>query len=106
MSTQANRLVFSLVIHHGLCHLILILLVNGYLAGMFLMLLCISDTVSSYDGKAKVWGMSTKGCVATHDDNEKPVWCVKWLPKTGRTEMFVMAGANRSISFYREASGG
>jgi superkiller protein 8 len=50
--------------------------------------------------------METRGCVATHGENEKPIWCVKWLPKIGRSEMFAVAGANRSISLYREASGG
>jgi superkiller protein 8 len=60
----------------------------------------------SYDGKTKVWGMETRGCVATHGESEKPVWSVKWLPKVGRSEMFAIAGANKSISLYREASGG
>jgi hypothetical protein len=60
----------------------------------------------AYDGKAKVWGMGTRGCVATHGETEQPLWCVKWLPKAGRTEMFVVSGAGKSIGFYREASGG
>jgi superkiller protein 8 len=50
--------------------------------------------------------METRFCVATHGESDKPVWSVKWLPKTSRTEMFVVAGASQSISFYREASGG
>lgn len=60
----------------------------------------------SYNGKTKVWGMETRGCVATHGESDKPVWCVKWLPKTGRSELFAVAGASKSISLYREASGG
>lgn len=60
---------------------------------------------SAFDGKAKVWSVETRQCVATHAETDKTLWSVKWLPKTGRNEMFAVAGANRSISFYREASG-
>jgi len=60
----------------------------------------------SFDGKAKVWSIDRKTCVATHSETEKTLWSVKWLPKTGRSEGFATAGANRSISFYREATGG
>ncbi|SLM40881.1 WD40/YVTN repeat-like-containing domain [Lasallia pustulata] len=59
-----------------------------------------------FDGKAKVWSMEQRSCVATHAETEKTLWAVKWLPKTGRNEGFATAGANRSISFYREATGG
>ena len=59
---------------------------------------------SASDGKTKVWSIETRTCVATHTETDKTVWSVKWLPKTVRTEMFATAGANRSISFYREAS--
>ncbi|PKS07019.1 hypothetical protein jhhlp_005616 [Lomentospora prolificans] len=59
----------------------------------------------SMDGKAKVWSIDRKVCVATHSETEKPLWSVKWLPKTGRSEFFCTAGSNRSISFYREATG-
>lgn len=60
----------------------------------------------SFDGKVKVWSMDTKACVATQSETEKPVWSVKWLPKIGKSEGFATAGANRSIAFYREATGG
>ncbi|KAJ5037118.1 Ski complex subunit Rec14 [Penicillium rubens] len=60
---------------------------------------------SSFDGKVKVWSMETKACVATHSETDKAVWSAKWLPKVGRTEGFATAGANRSIAFYREATG-
>lgn len=60
----------------------------------------------SFDGKAKVWSVDTRSCVATHSETDKTLWSVKWLPKTGKSEMFAAAGANRSISFYREATGG
>ncbi|EYE92560.1 SKI complex subunit WD repeat protein SKI8 [Aspergillus ruber CBS 135680] len=60
----------------------------------------------SFDGKVKVWSIDTKTCVATHSETEKAVWSVKWLPKVGRSEGFATAGANRSIAFYREATGG
>jgi superkiller protein 8 len=60
----------------------------------------------SFDGKAKVWGMETRTCVATHGESDTTIWSAKWLPKMGRTEMFAVAGAGKSISFYREASGG
>jgi superkiller protein 8 len=60
----------------------------------------------SHDGKAKVWSIDQRTCVATHSETEKTLWCAKWLPKTGRSEGFATAGANQSISFYREATGG
>lgn len=60
----------------------------------------------SFDGKVKVWSIDTRQCVATHSETDKTLWSVKWLPKTGRSESFATAGANRSISFYREATGG
>jgi len=60
----------------------------------------------SFDGKCKVWSIDRRACVATHSETDKTLWCVKWLPKTGKSEVFATAGANRSISFYREATGG
>ncbi|KAF4627136.1 hypothetical protein G7Y89_g11016 [Cudoniella acicularis] len=59
----------------------------------------------SFDGKAKVWSVDRRACVATHTETDKTLWCVKWLPKTGKSEAFATAGANKSISFYREATG-
>ncbi|KAI4288362.1 MAG: hypothetical protein L6R35_002378 [Caloplaca aegaea] len=60
----------------------------------------------AFDGKAKVWSIDQRACVATHTETDKTLWSVKWLPKIGRSEGFATAGANRSISFYREATGG
>ncbi|OBT94097.1 superkiller [Pseudogymnoascus verrucosus] len=60
----------------------------------------------SFNGKAKVWSVELRTCVATHSETEKALWSVKWLPKTAKSEAFATAGANRSISFYREATGG
>ncbi|KAK2625336.1 hypothetical protein QTJ16_005705 [Diplocarpon rosae] len=60
----------------------------------------------SFDGKVKVWSIDQRTCVATHSETDKCLWSVKWLPKTGRSEAFATAGANRSISLYREATGG
>ncbi|KAL8930168.1 MAG: hypothetical protein Q9208_000785 [Pyrenodesmia sp. 3 TL-2023] len=60
----------------------------------------------AFDGKAKVWSIDQRACVATHTETDKTLWSVKWLPKVGRSEGFATAGANRSISFYREATGG
>lgn len=60
----------------------------------------------SFDGKVKVWSIDSRTCVATHSETDKPIWSVKWLRRAARTEAFVTAGANRSISFYREATGG
>lgn len=60
----------------------------------------------AFDGKVKVWSIEQRTCVATHTETEKTLWSVKWLPKTGRNEGFATAGANRSVSFYREATGG
>lgn len=59
----------------------------------------------AFDGKVKVWSIDRGVCVATHSETEKAIWAVKWLPKTGRNEMFCTAGANRSLTFYREATG-
>ena len=61
----------------------------------------------AYDGKAKVWSIERRECVATQTESDKTVWSVKWLPKSAgmRNETFATAGANQSISFYREASG-
>lgn len=60
---------------------------------------------SSYDGKAKVWSMETKTCVATLSETDKALWSAKWLPKIAKTEGFATAGSNCSIAFYREATG-
>ncbi|KAI9642773.1 Ski complex subunit Rec14 [Ciborinia camelliae] len=61
----------------------------------------------AWDGKVKVWSVETRTCVATHFETDKALWAVKWLPKAqGRSEVFVTAGVNRSLSFYREATGG
>ncbi|MDI1487236.1 MAG: Ski complex subunit Rec14 [Ramalina farinacea] len=60
----------------------------------------------SFDGKAKVWSIDRRECVATHSETDKTLWSVKWLPKTGKSEGFATGGANKSICFYREASGG
>ncbi|KAH7347699.1 WD40-repeat-containing domain protein [Plectosphaerella cucumerina] len=57
------------------------------------------------DGKVKVWSVDRSACVATHSETDKPLWSVKWLPKTVRSEMFCTGGANRSLTFYREATG-
>ncbi len=67
----------------------------------------------SLDGKVKVWDVARSACVATHSETDQVLWSVCWLPKTekalapgmGRGEMFCAAGANRSITFYREATG-
>lgn len=59
----------------------------------------------AFDGKAKVWSVDGRNCVATHSETNKTLWTVKWLPRVRRNEGFATAGANRSISFYREASG-
>ncbi|KAI9731718.1 MAG: superkiller [Cirrosporium novae-zelandiae] len=60
----------------------------------------------AFDGKAKVWSIDQRTCVATHSASDKTIWSVKWLPKTGKTELFAIAGGNRSLSFFREATGG
>ncbi|KAK2735960.1 hypothetical protein FQN57_001033 [Myotisia sp. PD_48] len=56
----------------------------------------------SFDGKVKVWSIERKVCVATLSDSEKPIWSVKWLPRVGNSDRFAIAGANRSVSLYRE----
>ncbi|KAF4553287.1 WD domain-containing protein 16 [Elsinoe fawcettii] len=61
----------------------------------------------AYDGKAKVWSMDRRECVATQTESQKSLWSVKWVPRNPalKNETFATAGANKSISFYREASG-
>lgn len=62
--------------------------------------------IRAFDGKAKVWSVDQRTCLATHAaDMGKTLWSVKWLPKAGRNEGFATAGAGRNISFYREAIG-
>ncbi|KAI5360108.1 putative WD40/YVTN repeat-like-containing domain superfamily [Septoria linicola] len=60
-----------------------------------------------YDGKVKVWSVERRECVATQTESEKCVWSVKWLwhGPQARNEVFVAAGAGKSLAFYREASG-
>ena len=60
----------------------------------------------SFNGKVKVWSVEQRMCVATHSETDRTVWCVRWMPKTGRNEGFAAAGAGGGISFYREATGG
>lgn len=62
--------------------------------------------IRAFDGKAKVWSVNQRTCVATHTETVKTLWSVKWLPKAGRNGGFVTAGASRNISVYREAVGG
>ena len=65
----------------------------------------------SWDGRAKVWSIERRECVATQTEGEGgeagALWSVKWLPKAAaqRSEMFVVGGAGRALRFYREASG-
>ncbi|KAK4575297.1 Ski complex subunit Rec14 [Recurvomyces mirabilis] len=60
-----------------------------------------------FDGKAKIWSVERRECVATQTESEKCLWAVKWLPRSAaaRNETFVAAGAGRTLCFYREASG-
>ena len=61
----------------------------------------------SYDGKAKIWSLERRECVATQTESDKCLWAVKWLYRapTARNEIFVTAGAGKTLAFYREASG-
>ncbi|KAL1888964.1 Ski complex subunit Rec14 [Sporothrix stenoceras] len=61
------------------------------------------------DGKVRVWNVELGTCVATNGETEmSAIWSVKWLPpKSERpgadTESFCTAGADRRLTFYREA---
>jgi superkiller protein 8 len=66
------------------------------------------------DGKARIWDVERGEAVASHSETDKALWAVRWLRRPikgslpagmGKGEMFCAAGANRSISFYREATG-
>jgi len=67
----------------------------------------------SLDGKARVWDVARSACAATHSETESALWSVRWLPRSekalapgmGKAEMFCATGANRSLTFYREATG-
>ncbi|KAF8473821.1 WD domain protein [Kalaharituber pfeilii] len=60
----------------------------------------------SFDGKAKVWSIEQKTCVATHSESDQGLYAIRWLPRVGMNEGFVTAGINSAIAFYREAMGG
>jgi superkiller protein 8 len=62
----------------------------------------------SFDGKAKIWSVESRTCVATHGEGEGVIWSGKWLPKQAirGAEMFAIAGKGGAIAFFREASGG
>lgn len=82
-------------------------LLSGYVSpSPYITLPYINLAPRAFDGKCKVWSIDRRACVATHSETEQALWSVRWLPKTGRNEGFVTAGANRSISFYREATVG
>ncbi|EFX06608.1 meiotic recombination protein ski8 [Grosmannia clavigera kw1407] len=61
------------------------------------------------DGKVRVWNVELGTCVATCGDAEMAtLWSVRWLPpRSDRpgadTESFCTAGADRRLTFYREA---
>lgn len=66
------------------------------------------------DGRVRVWSVERRACVATHAETDAPLWAVKWVMPSrssqtlagGRVaEHFVAAGENRSLTFYREATG-
>jgi len=77
--------------------------VDTYAVFFWLML---KGRARAFDGKAKVWSVEQRVCVATHTETDKTLWAVRWLPKTGRSEYFVTAGAGRNVAVYREATGG
>jgi superkiller protein 8 len=62
----------------------------------------------SFDGKAKIWSVESRTCVATHGESDGVIWSGKWLPKQAvrGAEMFAIAGKGGAIAFFREASGG
>jgi len=81
-------------------------LLSGYVCHVIPFEMNANSLFRAFDGKVKIWSIDQRTCVATHSETEKTIWSVKWLPKTGKNEGFATAGANRSISFYREATGG
>lgn len=75
-----------------------------YLCGFFWA--DVEGRARAFDGKAKVWSVEQRICVATHTETDRTLWALRWLPKTGRSEYFVTAGAGRNVAVYREATGG
>ncbi|KAK9450222.1 WD40-repeat-containing domain protein [Limtongia smithiae] len=62
----------------------------------------------SFDKSLKVWSIEKTECVATQNESDGPIWCVKWAKTAGsaRPQGFIGVGADRSIRWYREAAGG
>ena len=63
----------------------------------------INFCTSSYDGKAKVWSLDQKSCIATLSESSNALFGVGFLPQRGSGEGLVSVG--KGITFYREASG-
>ena len=63
---------------------------------------------ASFDGKVKVWSVERQACVATLSETDRALWAARWLPRTSmsKADMFVTGGADKSLVFYHEASGG
>ena len=67
-----------------------------------------SKVIVLYDTSSgeQIANLSGHSAWVLHSETEKAVWSAKWLPKTARSECFATAGANRSVAFYRESTGG
>lgn len=65
-----------------------------------------------YSGKCKIWSIESRSCVATQSESEEPLLCGAWLKPGwgkgivgGHNQGIVTVGIDRSIRWYREASG-
>ncbi|KAJ8103001.1 WD40-repeat-containing domain protein [Lipomyces tetrasporus] len=62
----------------------------------------------SFDKSLKVWSIEQTECVATQTEADSAVWAVKWTKTAGtaRPQGFVSVGIDKTIRWYREATGG
>lgn len=67
---------------------------------------------TAYDGKCKIWSIETRAAVATQSESEAALLCGKWLNPGwgkgvigGHNQGIVTVGIDRTVRWYREASG-
>ncbi|KAK9330533.1 WD40-repeat-containing domain protein [Lipomyces starkeyi] len=62
----------------------------------------------SFDKSLKIWSIEQTECVSTQTESDSAVWAVKWTKTAGtaRPQGFVSVGIDRTVRWYREATGG
>ncbi|KAK9468722.1 WD40-repeat-containing domain protein [Lipomyces arxii] len=59
----------------------------------------------SFDKSLRVWSVESTECVASQTESDGPIWAVKWI-QTRSPQGFLSAGTDKTIRWYREATGG